>query len=132
MLFGAAAAVGGVAVGSTGVACAARDAAAAPAVPGGATIRPADPRYRERSTGNNQRVVSQPECIRMITSAEDAEQAARDAVRAGKRVSIRAGVHCSSDFVCNPEIEVVLDVSRMTRVYYDTARRTFAVEAEPG
>lgn len=146
VLFGtAAAAVGGVAAASSGAAFAGTatdttaagqvaaatgaDAAAASAVPGGPTIRPDDPRYRELSTGNNQRFVSQPDYIRLITSTEDAERAVRDAVRAGKRVSVRGGGHCFSDFVCNPEIEVVLDVSQMTRVYYDQVRKAFAVEA---
>src|SRR3954453_8872896 len=127
VLFGAAAAaVGGAAVAAlpTGA-----DAAPAHAVPAGSKVLPGDPRYRELSRGNNQRFVSQPEYIRMIPSAQDAEDAVREAVQAGKRVSIRGGGHCFSDFVCNPEIEVVLDVSQLTRVYYDQARRAFAVEA---
>ncbi|QNE21182.1 FAD-binding oxidoreductase [Kribbella qitaiheensis] len=132
VLFGAAAAaVGGVTAtaAQTGTTAAAAPVVPATGVPAGAKIRPGDPRYRELSRGNNQRFVSQPDYIRMITSAEDAEHAVREAVQAGKRVSIRGGGHCFSDFVCNPEIEVVLDVSQLTRVYYDQVRRAFAVEA---
>jgi len=128
LLFGAAAALGGAAV-ATAVPATALAAPSGKDLGPGATIRPDDPRYPELTTGNNQRFVSRPDYIRMITSTEDAERAVRDAVRTGKRVSVRGGGHCFSDFVCNPEIEVVLDVSEMTRVYYDADRRAFAVEA---
>lgn len=129
VLFGAAAAVAGAAVtsGLSGAPPLAKPARTA--VLAGATIRPSDPRYPELITGNNQRFVARPNYIRMITSTEDAERAVRDAVSAGKRVSIRSGGHCFADFVCNPEVEVVLDVSEMTGVYYDPARRAFAVES---
>ncbi|MFC6087141.1 FAD-dependent oxidoreductase [Sphaerisporangium aureirubrum] len=129
ILAGAAVALGGAAVSTslTGTPALA-ETATAPARTG-ATIRPGDPRYRELSTGNNQRFVARPDYIRMIASPEDAEAAVRDAVREGKRVSIRGGGHCFSDFVCNPEVEVVLDVSEMTGVYYDATRRAFVVEA---
>ncbi|TCO59375.1 FAD-dependent oxidoreductase [Actinocrispum wychmicini] len=125
VLFGAAAATGALTVGTTS---AQAERAAVPVL-AGATIRAGDPRYPELTTGNNQRFVARPDYVRMITSAEDAERAVRDVVRAGKRVSIRGGGHCFSDFVCNPEVEVILDVSEMTRVSYDPARRAFAVEA---
>lgn len=95
----------------------------------GATIVPDDPRYPELTTGNNQRFVARPDYIRMITSSADAEQAVREAVRAGKRMSIRSGGHCFSDFVCNPEIEVVLDLSEMSGVSYDAKLKAFVVEA---
>lgn len=131
ILIGAAAAGAAVTVGVTGGVSGGTAVAdpAAVAVPAGATIRHDDPRYPELITGNNQRFVARPDYIRMITSTADAERAVRDAVRAGKRVSVRGGGHCFSDFVCNPEIDVILDVSAMTRVSYDAGRRAFAVEA---
>ncbi len=95
----------------------------------GDIIRSGDPRYPTLTTENDQRFVAHPEYVRMIRSAADAETALREAVRTGKRVSVRGGGHCFSDFVCNPAVEVILDVSEMTGVYYDEARRAFAVEA---
>jgi FAD binding domain len=127
VLVGAAASAGGAAIAATTTEADAAPLAQRPAP--GERITPGDPRYRELMTGNNQRFVARPEYVRMITSAADAERALRDAVSAGKRVSVRGGGHCFSDFVCNPEIEVVLDVSRMTGVSYDAGRRAFAVEA---
>ncbi|WP_329584577.1 FAD-binding protein [Kitasatospora sp. NBC_01250] len=132
-----AAAVGGaaVAVGLPGAAFAdpapAAGAAAAPAAAaprGGVTIRPDDPRYPLLTTGNNQRFVARPDYVRMIRSAADAEQALSEAVQAGKRVSVRSGGHCFADFTCNPEIEVILDLSEMTGVDYDPRFRAFTVD----
>jgi len=136
ILFGAAGAAGAVGVGgmiaATGSSTTGELPQALPpraAIAGGDTITPDDPRYLGLTTGNNQRFVARPEYIRMITSSEDAEAALRDAVRAGKRVSLRSGGHCFSDFVCNPETEVILDMSRLTNISYDASRRAFAVEA---
>jgi len=94
----------------------------------GATITASDSRYLDMMTGNNVRFVARPDYIRLIGSAKDAENAVRSAARAGKKLSVRSGGHCFADFVCNPEVEVILDLSTMTDVYYDPAMRAFAVE----
>ncbi|TCK65847.1 FAD-binding protein [Curtobacterium sp. PhB136] len=96
--------------------------------PTGTVITPGDSRYLDMMTGNNVRFVAKPDYVRLIGSAKDAEAAVRTAVAAGKKVSVRSGGHCFADFVCNPEIEVILDLSTMTDVYYDQKMRAFAVE----
>ena len=63
----------------------------------------------------------------MISSAEDAEQAVRNAVKAGRRISVRSGGHCLSDFVSNPEIEAILDLSEMNTIAYDPTLRAIAI-----
>lgn len=123
----AAAVVGSLAVLET-VGAPAAQAGATPARPDGSVIGAADSRYRDLMTGNNQRFVARPEYVRLITSTKDAEDAVRRAVRTGKKVSVRSGGHCFADFVCNPSIEVILDVSPMNAVYYDKKMRAFAVE----
>ncbi|ONI92107.1 FAD-linked oxidase [Saccharothrix sp. ALI-22-I] len=128
VLSGAAALLGGAAAGTT-IPTAVAEPGTATAVPPGPVVRPGDPRYPDLMTGNNQRFVARPEYVKLITSTADAENAVRDAVRAGKRVSVRGGGHCFSDFVCNPEIEVILDVSAMTDVYYDERMRAFCVQS---
>lgn len=130
LLSGAAALLGGTAA-STALVSAPRTAAAAPegTIAPGPVVRPGDPRYVGLMTGNNQRFVAEPEYVKLITSTRDAEEALRAAIRAGKRVSVRGGGHCFADLVCNPEVEVILDVSPMTRVGYDEQRRAFVVEA---
>jgi hypothetical protein len=127
-----AAAVGGaaVAVGLPATAFADTGSTAAPSAAAavGTTIGRDDPRYPLLTTGNNQRFVARPDYVHMVRSAADAEQALREAVRAGKRVSVRSGGHCFADFTCNPEIEVILDLSEMTLVDYDPGFRAFTVE----
>jgi len=91
-------------------------------------VRPDDSRYPQLTTGNNPRFVARPEYFRMIRSTSDAEQALRQAAETGKRVSVRSGGHCFADLVCNPEVQVLLDLSGMNRVDYDPRMRAFAVE----
>lgn len=122
---GTAAVTGALAVPSAAAAEATGSAAAAAT---GSTVRPSDPRYAELTTGNNQRFVARPDYIRMIRSSADAERALKDAVRAGKRVSVRSGGHCFADFAVHPDAEVILDFSEMTHVGYDPRMRAFTVE----
>lgn len=102
--------------------------AATTSMPAGAVVTASDSRYLDMMTGNNVRFVATPDYVRLISSARDAEAAVRTAVRTGKKVSVRSGGHCFADFVCNPEVEVILDLSTMTDVFYDPAMRAFAVE----
>jgi hypothetical protein len=128
LLTGSAAVLGGTAVAASlaGAVPAVAEQAAAHST--GSSVRPDDPRYPLLTTGNNQRFVAAPEYVRMIRTTKDAEQALREAVRAGKRVSVRSGGHCFADFVCNDEVEVILDLSEMTEVGYDPGRRAFTVQ----
>lgn len=128
LLLGGAAMAGGGALAATAMTPAAATAAPPDPHDAGAQITPDDPRYTALTTGNNQRYESAPEYVKMIRSTADAERALRDAYRAGKRVSVRSGGHCFADFVCNPEVEVILDFSQMTHVGYDPKMRAFVVE----
>jgi hypothetical protein len=115
-------------VAGTSHAAASPAAAGRPIPPPGQTITPVDRRYAEMTVGNNQRFVARPEYIKLITSARDAVTALSAAAAARKKVSLRSGGHCFADFVCNPEVEVIFDMSTMTNVFYDPAMRAFAVE----
>jgi hypothetical protein len=95
------------------------------------TVLPGDPRYGDlvrRNKGHN-RLVGQPEHIRLVASAQDVVVAVQEAVDHEKRLSVRSGGHCYETFVDEPEIQVVIDTALLTRVYYDPARHAFAVEA---
>ncbi|MFC8845620.1 MULTISPECIES: FAD-binding oxidoreductase [unclassified Micromonospora] len=126
LLAGTALAAGAAAIGA-GTALPRTAGAAAPAAVGD-VITAADPRYVALVTGNNQRFVARPDYVKMIRSTQDAVAAVQEAVRAGKRLSVRSGGHCFSDFVCNPDVEVILDLSEMTDISYDPGRRAFSVQ----
>jgi hypothetical protein len=92
------------------------------------TVTPDDPRYPQLITGNNSRWTARPEAVQLVGGTGEVVAAVQGAVRAGKRISIRGGGHCFEDFVYHPEVQVVIDMSRMDRVYWDPAMGAFAVE----
>ncbi|WP_229849152.1 FAD-binding oxidoreductase [Streptomyces melanogenes] len=94
-----------------------------------ATVTPTDQRYPELVTGNNQRWVAKPDTVQLVTTSAQAVAVVQNAVSAGKRITVRSGGHCYEDFVSNPDVKVILDMSKMNRVYWDSARRAYAVEA---
>ncbi|WP_328935779.1 MULTISPECIES: BBE domain-containing protein [unclassified Streptomyces] len=101
----------------------AEDTASAPIV-----VTPQDGRYDDMTTGYNKRWVGHPEKIRVIRSTADAVTAVQEAVTGGKRLSVRSGGGCFEDFVYNPEIDIVLDLSTLDKVSYDATRRAFCIE----
>ena len=93
-------------------------------------IRPADPRYAELvRRGFNKRFEGKPEYVRLVGSADDLADAIQSAVRSGKRLAVRSGGHCLEGFVANPDVRVLIDMSPMTGVTYDSEMGAFAVEA---
>ncbi|MET7427270.1 FAD-binding oxidoreductase [Dactylosporangium sp. NPDC005555] len=96
---------------------------------GPVTVTPTDVRYPELVRGRNIRYVASPDYVRVVGSTNQVVQAVDDAVRTGKRVVVRSGGHCMSDFVDNPAVQVIIDLAGMTQVYFDPARNAFAVEA---
>jgi hypothetical protein len=115
---------------ATGITQAPTAAAASPAATFNAvTIKPTDIQYPGLTSGMNQRWVSAPDYIRVVSTTEQVTAAVQEAVEAGKRISIQGGGHCYTDFVHNPEVKVVINMTEMSEVYFDTARNAYAVEA---
>ncbi|MFD7656238.1 FAD-binding oxidoreductase [Actinosynnema sp. NPDC059797] len=105
---------------------------AAAATTGGARdsalIAPGDARYEDlvlRRT--SERFFPRPACFRLPTTTEQVVRAVDDAVRAGKRVTVRSGGHCYEDFV-GDGAEVVIDLSAMRQVAFDRRRGAFVIE----
>lgn len=96
---------------------------------GPVTVRPGDPLYPELIVGNNQRWTAAPEAIELVGSTDQVVRALQRAVSARKRISVRSGGHCYEDFVSNSKVQIIIDLSGMTAVYYDRNRKAFAVEA---
>lgn len=89
-----------------------------------------DPRYRAVLEKQfNKRHRAKPDCVRLVTSAEDVRSAVEDAVRDNRRVVVTSGGHCLEGFVSDPDVRVIIDISPMNRVYQDAKMRAVAVEA---
>ncbi|UGQ11780.1 FAD-binding protein [Yinghuangia sp. ASG 101] len=93
------------------------------------TVGPDDPRYAELTTGVNQRWVGRPDAVRLPGTTAHVVQAVQDAVRTGRRISVRGGGHCLADFVYHPDVRVVIDMSGMHAVGWDADMGAFMVEA---
>jgi FAD/FMN-containing dehydrogenase len=73
--------------------------------------------------------VGTPDEVRVVGSTGQVVAAVRDAVRSGRRVAVRGGGHGFENFVDDPAVRMVIDLSGMTGVHHDPARSAFAVEA---
>jgi hypothetical protein len=93
------------------------------------TVRASDPRYRELVSGMNQRWVARPDYVRLVETPHETRDAVQEAVRAGKRVTVRSGGHCYENFVSNADVQVIIDLQQMNRIYWDAEHDAFAVEA---
>jgi FAD/FMN-containing dehydrogenase len=92
-------------------------------------ITPADGRYLDLIRGWNQRWEASPETIYLPETTAQVAHVVQRAVRENKRLTVRGGGHCWEDWVFNPDVHVILDMTRMDKVYYDSAKKAIAVEA---
>ncbi|HEY3567484.1 MAG TPA: FAD-binding oxidoreductase [Thermoanaerobaculia bacterium] len=93
-------------------------------------IGPEDSRYRAVIGKQfNKRFRATPDYIRLVNSTEQVVAAVEEAVREGRRLVVTSGGHCLEGFVSDPEIRVILDISPMKRIDYDSERGAVAVEA---
>lgn len=99
--------------------------AAFPAV----TVRRSDRRYVDLIRGLNQRFVGQPDSVHLVGSTAQVVQLIQQAVQENKRISVRGGGHCYEDFVYNPYVQVVVEMTEMKKVYFDAEYEAFVVEA---
>lgn len=121
LLAGASVALSGVLVGPTPA------GSAVPARERQVIVRPGDRRYQELVVGNNQRWTASPAYVVVPTSTAQVVDAVQEAVRSGRRISVRSGGHCYEDFVSHPAAQVIIDLSELDEVTFDTGRRAFAV-----
>ncbi|WP_037908403.1 FAD-dependent oxidoreductase [Actinacidiphila yeochonensis] len=98
-------------------------------VPPAPSVTASDARYPELVRGVNQRWVAAPDAVRLVTTADQVLQIVQDAATAGKRVAVRSGGHCYCDFVSNAQTQIIIDLSAMHAITYDTERCAFSVEA---
>ncbi|HEY4631697.1 MAG TPA: FAD-binding protein, partial [Blastococcus sp.] len=82
-------------------------------------VRPGDLRYPALTTGYNQRFSGTPAYVAVVTTPEQCLAAVREAVAAGRRVTVRGGGHCYEGFVSDNPGGAVIDLSGMRAVAQD-------------
>src|SRR4051812_21565624 len=93
-------------------------------------IEPGDPRYRATLDKRfNKRFSPNPDYVLLVGSTDEVVAATEQAIADGRRLAVTSGGHCLENFVSDPAVQVILDVSAMKRVYYDDAMDAVAVEA---
>ncbi|MFD9595686.1 FAD-binding oxidoreductase [Kitasatospora sp. NPDC059973] len=96
---------------------------------GGITVTKADRQYEDLVSGLNQRYVAAPDSVRLVSATEEVVAVVQEAVDRGKRLAVRSSGHCYEDFVHNPEVRIILDMSGMHAVGYDPRLNAIAVES---
>jgi aclacinomycin oxidase len=93
-------------------------------------IGPDDPLYHAVVHKRfNKRFRANPDYVRLVSSTDEVISAVDDAVQEERRLVVTSGGHCLEGFVSDTEVKVIIDVSRMKRVYYDAEMRAVAAEA---
>ncbi|GAB3837279.1 hypothetical protein GCM10027610_039110 [Dactylosporangium cerinum] len=93
------------------------------------TITPADAQYPDLVRGTNLRFVGSPDAVHLVHSTEQVVATVRQAVQSGRRLAVRSGGHCYENFVADPAVRVVIDLSPMRAITFDPVRNAFCVEA---
>ncbi|RAJ76591.1 aclacinomycin oxidase [Chitinophaga dinghuensis] len=93
-------------------------------------VTPKDIRYADLAAKRfNKRYMGQPEYICLPRSVDEVLAAVQEAVFNKKRLVVRSGGHCLEGFVADPAVQVLVDMSLMTNVYFDQERFAIVVEA---
>ncbi|MFC4999518.1 FAD-binding oxidoreductase [Dactylosporangium cerinum] len=79
--------------------------------------------------GTNLRFVGSPDAVHLVHSTEQVVATVRQAVQSGRRLAVRSGGHCYENFVADPAVRVVIDLSPMRAITFDPVRNAFCVEA---
>ncbi|MFI5621360.1 FAD-binding oxidoreductase [Streptomyces sp. NPDC051567] len=104
-------------------------AAASVAGPNLVTVGPTDPRYAPLVACANGRWTGTPAYVLVASTVDQVVQAVQETLNNGLRFAVRSGGHCYEDFTTNSGVRVLIDISAMTGISYDSARRAIAVDA---
>ena len=93
-------------------------------------VKPDQPDYNTwNNRGVNLRFEGHPAEIIPVNTIDALAAALQHAVDEGLRPAVRGGGHCLENFVSNPDVEVVIDISAMKGVRYDEERNAIEVTA---
>ncbi|MEV5410846.1 FAD-binding oxidoreductase [Thermopolyspora sp. NPDC052614] len=92
-------------------------------------VLPGDVRYPDLVQGWNARFVGRPDAVCLPTSTAEVVDTVQEAVRSGTRIAVRSGGHCFENFVADPAVQMVIDMSLMAGISWDPGRGAVAIEA---
>ena len=93
-------------------------------------IKPGQTEYEAwNNRGVNLRYKGQPSGIIPVVTIQQLTNALQYAVDKGSRLAIRGGGHCLENFVSNPDVDLIIDISRMKGVRYDDSMNAIEVSA---
>jgi len=92
-------------------------------------VRPGDVRYPAMIRGANQRFAGSPQRIVIPATASGVADAVESALADKERIGVRSGGHCYENFVANPDVRVLIDMSAMNAVHIDAEHKALSVGA---
>ena len=70
----------------------------------------------------NKRFSARPDYVWVVNSTDQVVSAVERSVKEGRRLAVTSGGHCLEAFVSDPDVQVMIDVSPMKRVYHDAEK----------
>ncbi|MEO8766599.1 MAG: FAD-binding protein [Ginsengibacter sp.] len=93
-------------------------------------ITPKDPQYEQwNDRGVNLLFQGRPDFIIPVNSIDELKEALQNAVQQNQYVAVRGGGHCLENFVGNPEVKMIVDISGIKGVRFDDKYQSFEVMA---
>jgi hypothetical protein len=92
--------------------------------------KPGDPAYEQwNDRGFNMRFKGSPSRIVTVDNTAALVEALQTAVSAGQHVVVRGGGHCLENFIADPAVQVIIDISQMKGIRYDPEQNAIEVKA---
>lgn len=93
-------------------------------------IKPGDAQYDQwNDRGVNLRFKGRPSRIIPVSTIDELSQALQEAVDENLHVAVRGGGHCLENFVGNPSVDVIIDISKMKGIRHDAEKKSIEVMA---
>jgi hypothetical protein len=93
-------------------------------------FKPGDPAYEQwNDRGVNLRFKGRPSFIIAVDNADALAEALQAAVNAGHHLAVRGGGHCLENFVADPTVQLIIDISLMKGIRYDPEKNAIEVKA---
>jgi hypothetical protein len=93
-------------------------------------FKPGDPAYEQwNDRGANLRFKGRPSVIVTVDHTEALISALQSAVDSGLHVVVRGGGHCLENFVADPAVQVIIDISQLKGIRYDPEKNAIEVKA---